>query len=246
MDDERAAPALRRRAALRFVLFLALLVGAFAAARWTPLAGYLDRQALAAALDTLAGRWWAPAVLVGLYVLLCPLGLPATPLIFAGGAVFGAGWGALWNLVGTSLSAGVGYALARGLGRDFVSHLLRGRGLRQLERRLARQDFWTLVSLRFVPLPFPLVNFGAALAGVPAPRFLLATVVGLLPATALYTYFAAGVLQVAAGRAGIDRAVGPGLALVALFALSLLPRWWNTRRRKRRYEELTARRRERG
>ncbi len=48
---------------------------------------------------------------------------------------------------------------------------------------------WPLVQLNFMPLPFPVLNFGAALSGVPRPLFLAAMTVGLIPSTVLHTFF---------------------------------------------------------
>jgi len=241
---EAAAPPLRW-ALVRFLLLVAVVAAAFAAVRWTPLGGLLEQRALEELLARLRAAWWAPAAFVGLYVVVCPLGLPVSPLVFAGGAVFGAGWGALWNGLGTLLGGAVTYGFARGLGRDLVARLARGR-LRRIERRLARADFWSLVAVRFVPLPFPLVNFAAALAGVPAGRFLAATAVGLTPSVVVYTFLATALMRAAGGGGGGGAAAAAGLAILLLFLLTFLPRWWLARRRRRRYRELVEARRERG
>lgn len=242
MNSEPASAPPIGWALARFLLLVAVVAAAFAAVRWTPLGGFLEQQELAGLLARLRAAWWAPAALLGLYAALCPLGLPATPLVLAGGAVFGAGWGALWNWLGTVAGAATSYAFARGLGRDFVARITRGR-LRRIERRLARTDFWSLVAVRFVPLPFPLVNFAAALAGVPAGRFLAASAVGLAPSVAVLTAFATALIRVAGDESGAA-AVAPALAIgLALFLLTFLPRWWLARRRRRRYRELVAARR---
>lgn len=244
-DTDDAAPPLRWAFA-RFLLLVVVVAAAFAAVRWTPLGGYLERQELAGLLARLRAAWWAPAAFVGIYVVLCPLGLPVSPLVFAGGAVFGAAWGALWNGLGTFLGAAASYGFARGLGREFVARLARGGRLRRTERRLARADFWSLVAVRFVPVPFPLVNFAAALAGVPAGRFLAATAVGLTPSVVVYTVLATALMRAAGGGGGGAVAAAAGIAIALLFLLTFLPRWWLARRRRRRYRELVAARRERG
>jgi len=228
----------------RFLLLIAVVAAAFAAVRWTPLGGYLEQQALADLLARLRAAWWAPAALVGLYVVISPLGIPVTPLVFASGAVFGAAWGAVWNWLGCVLGAAVSYGFARGLGREFVARLTRGR-LRRVERRLARTDFWSLVAIRFVPLPFPLVNFGAALAGVPPGRFLAASALGLAPSVGVYTLLATVLMRIAAGGEGGAAGAAAALAVALLLVLTFLPRWWLARRRRRRYQELVAARRER-
>lgn len=230
---------------MRFALFAAVLAAALAAVRWTPLATYLDQNELARQLERLSDPWWSPALLVALYGVLAPLGVPATPLVFAGGAVFGTAWGALWNITGCLLGAATSYGFARGLGRGFVARIARGR-LKKVERRLARADFWSLVAIRFVPLPFPLVNFAAALAGVPPGRFLLSSVVGLTPGVAVYTFFGTSLLRAFGGEGGGAASLGAISAILLLFLLTFLPRWWIARGRRRRYHELRAERSGRG
>jgi uncharacterized membrane protein YdjX (TVP38/TMEM64 family) len=220
-----------RRLIARGLVLLLLLAAGFAAVRWTPLREYLTRETLVALLATLRQAWWSPLALVALYVGLAPLGLPMTPLILAGGAVFGAAWGTLYNLVGTFLGATASYLLARHLGRDLVVHLARGR-LDRVERLLAKHGFWALVRLRFLPLPFALANFGAALAGVSLPVFLGSALVGLAPSMLLFTYFAAALSSAAAdARGAVLRNLA--LALAALLALTLIPNLvaaWSRRR----------------
>jgi uncharacterized membrane protein YdjX (TVP38/TMEM64 family) len=233
---------------VRFALLVAVVAAGAAALRWSPLAAYVTRETLVATFDQLGRSPWAPLGFVALYAALCPLGLPVTPLVVAGGLVFGVFWGATYNFLGTVAGAATTYGMGRLLGREFVVHLL-GERLKRVERLFARTRFWTLVRLRFVPLPFPLVNYGAALAGVPAPLFLSSTAVGLAPSVFLFTYFAA--LLVRAAAAGERR--GPLLvqaslafgSLLTLTLLSFLPKLREGRRRRRRYRELLARRRAR-
>ena len=69
-----------RSALLRFAVFAALLVVGFAVLRWTPLSVFFTKEALIAALSDLRNLWWAPLVLIGLYLVASPLGLPISPL----------------------------------------------------------------------------------------------------------------------------------------------------------------------
>lgn len=231
-------PRIPRGVILRFAVFLAIVLVAAALVRWTSLGDFLEREALVETLAALRDAWWAPLVLIGLYLVLCPIGLPATPLILAGGIVFGTLWGAFYSFVG-SLAGGVaGFLLARLLGADFVHHLL-GDNLRRIERMLDRQAFELLVGLRFLPIPFPLVNFAMAMAGVPLGRFTTSTAVGLAPAILVWTYFASALYRAAAGEtAGILLRLGLALALMLLIStLPILVR----RRLQRRAERSAAR-----
>ncbi|MEM7050432.1 MAG: VTT domain-containing protein [Acidobacteriota bacterium] len=226
-----------RGSRIRFALLIALALGGFVLFRWTPLAGVLESGTL---LDRLREHPLAPALFIGAYALLCPLGVPVSPLVASGGVLFGLGPGTAYNFLGAFAGSATSYGLARFLGRDFVSRLARGR-LQRAERRLRRQSFWTLVQIRFIPIPFPVVNFGAALAGVPATRFLAATAVGLLPAIAVYTQVGAAVVA-AAGSGGEARFAPAAAALAGLVLLTCIPRLWIGRKRRRRLADLSRQR----
>jgi len=193
--------------------------------RWGPLAQYVDPGELLATFRDLARSPWAPLAFLAVYVVLCPLGVPVSPLILAGGLVFGFAWGSVLNVAGTWLGAAVTFAVGRLLGKDFIEHLLGGR-LKVLEEMVSRHGFWTLLRIRFVPIPYALVNYAAALAGVRPAVFLSATALGLAPAIAVYTYFAAALYRLAseperAGIVGLQFAV----ALGGMLLLTFLPRW---------------------
>ena len=208
----------------RFVLFVVLVGTGFAVLRFTPLGerfdALLDRERLVALREGLRAKWWTGPALVGAYSVLAPLGAPVSPLMLAGGAIFGAVKGAILNILGTFLGAAGSFFLARWLGRDFVVHVM--------GERLQR-----------------VVNYGAALAGVPAALFLVATGLGLIPANVVYTYFASALFDAVGG----DRAqvfLQMGVAVAGLLTLSFLPNVLEARRRKRRYRELRAHRRQLG
>jgi phospholipase D1/2 len=225
-----------RRVLLRFLLLPVLLAGGYAAVRWTPLAGYLSGPALAAAISKLRDSWWAPGLLIGGYLVLSPLGVPATPLMIAGGVVFGGAAGSLYNVAGVILGGAASYFLGRLLGRDFVRHVA-GRRLRKVELAIGRRGFWNLVAVRFLPLPFPLVNYGAALAGVRPPLFLSTLALGVTPTVIIYTVFFAAVAHAAAGHRGrIYLQLAAALAL--LLTVTLVPQWVRARRRKQKLASL--------
>lgn len=223
---------LQRRGLVKFLILAAVVVAGFAALRWSPLAQHLEPERAVAALRGLASEPWAPAALILAYVLLVPFGVPVTPILIAGGLVFGFVWGSLLNFAGTWLAGAANFYLGRLLGKDFFEHLF-GERLRRIEGMVERHGFWTLVRIRFVPLPFTLVNYAAAVAGVRPGVFLGATALGLAPSITVFTYFAVALFQLA-DRPG---ETGPvlfqlALALVLLLALTFLPRLWQRRPRR--------------
>jgi uncharacterized membrane protein YdjX (TVP38/TMEM64 family) len=178
---------------VKFLLFVSFLAAGAGVFFWTPLHEMLTAERVEWLIAEWRGAWWSPLLLVALYVGLALLGLPTGPLL-AGGAMFGFLHGSLYSLTGLLLGAAASYEAARFLGRDFVAQIT-GERLRRAERLLERHGFWPLVQTRFLPLPFSAVNFGAALAGVRPMRFLIASVVGLVPSTLIHTYFIARLIS---------------------------------------------------
>jgi uncharacterized membrane protein YdjX (TVP38/TMEM64 family) len=183
---------------------------------------------VSALLDTLAANPWSPIWLLGLWAVLCPLGVPVTPLVLAAGAVFGLGLGWLYNMIGAMLGASLSYYLAGKLGRELIVRLVGERRERQVEEVVHRHGFGFVMRSRLLPIPFALVNYAAALAGFPFRRFAAATFLGLLPALLLYTWFADALVRAATTeRAGL--VLNLGLVLLAMLALTFLPRLFRRR-----------------
>lgn len=238
MREDPEEPRSLRGPAAKFGILLLLVIGGFLAARYTPLANYLTVEKIQASLVHVRGLWWAPAALVGTIIILGSLGLPATPFIIAGAAIFGPVWGTFWNWVGIFLATFTGFLLARLLGREFVERI-GGDKLQRAEKLLHRRGFMPLIAIRFVPVPFTLVNAAAAVVGVKLPKFLLASAIGLLPPIAILTYFSSALLDAATG----DRAAILRHALFVSIAAALLvfiPMGVKRRLRKRKARLLLA------
>jgi len=228
------------RAGLRFGVLLLLLAGSFAAIRWTPLGEMLSAERLQSTLGALRDAWWSPIVHVGLCCLLGGIGVPATPFLIAGAAIFGVAWGTVWNFVGILLASVTGYLVARLLGREFIERI-GGSKVRRAEQFLHRRGFFPLVAVRFVPIPFSLVNAAAAVVGVRFSKFVASTAIGIAPPVAILTYFTAALLQAATGdRAAVARQMI--FVTLSMAFLVFLP--IGIRRRKRRHR-LSRLRRER-
>jgi uncharacterized membrane protein YdjX (TVP38/TMEM64 family) len=203
---------------IKLAILAAIVVGAFAAARAAGIAEYTDVRALAAAVRRARDLPAAPVLFVLAYVLLTTVGLPGSALTLAGGAIFGFWLGTALNWLGATLGATGAYVLARTLGQEAVGRLL-GRHAARLDRAAAQHGFAALLRLRLLPvIPFNALNFGAAFAGVPFRSYVAATAIGIVPGTAVYTYFADAVLSGAEGarRQALVRVAIAGTLLVLL------------------------------
>ncbi len=207
---------------IRLVALAAILLGAFAVVRLTPLGDYFTREGALAGIEALRGSSWAPLVFIAVYSTATALAVPGTVLTLAGGALFGTALGTLFNWIGANIGANIAYWMSRKLGRDGVQRLL-GHRAAGLDRVTRDHGFKGLLTLRLIPLvPFNALNFGSGLTGISGRSYALATAVGILPGTAVYTFFADSLLQGSqeASREAWIRVLVAGLLLVAL---SLLP-----------------------
>lgn len=210
----------------RLALLAGLLAAVALALTVSPLreAYHLDR--VAAAVQQIRDRWWAPPLFVAVYALASGFAIPGTALTLAGGAAFGLWRGSLLNYVAANLGASLAFWLARGLGRDGIRTLAGGR-IDGVDRIAAQGGFLWLVRLRFIPIvPFNVLNFATGLTAMRWRTFAVATAVGIVPGTVIYTAFAdalvAGVRD--AGRAAFLRLAAAGVLLLILSFLPALVR----------------------
>jgi uncharacterized membrane protein YdjX (TVP38/TMEM64 family) len=197
-----------------------------------------DRAALLAFRDAHYGL--AVAGFLAGYVAVVALSLPgATVATLAGGFLFGLFPGVLLNVAGASLGAVLIFLAVRaGVGAEVARRLERQGGAAARLMAGLRQNEWSVLFLmRLVPaVPFFLANLVPAFVGVGLGRFAVTTVLGILPATAVFTWVGAGLGEVfaAGGRPDLSVIVSPAVLgpILALAALSALPLAVNLWRRK--------------
>lgn len=215
-------PARKARDLSRLALFVIIVAAAGLGARAAGLGRFTDPATLVAAIRDFAAVPAAPLLFIAAYALVASFGLPGTPLTLAGGAIFGALGGTLYNWIGATLGATGAFFLARSLGKDAVRSFLGSRA-GALDSMAGASGFVGLLRLRLIPVvPFNALNFGAGLAGMRARDYVAATAIGILPGTAVYTYFADSLLAGAEG-ARSQALLRVAVAGALLIALSFVP-----------------------
>jgi uncharacterized membrane protein YdjX (TVP38/TMEM64 family) len=210
--------------ALAALLILGL-AGLLALLAWPPLraelleiARLLAARDLPGVRDHLRGYGpWAPVVSVLLILgqaVVAPL--PSFPLVYANGLLFGTLWGGLLSWTSVLASAALCFGLARLGGRPLVERFVSPAGLRRADALFERYGVFAVLLARLMPVTaFDLLSYAAGLTRMRLVPFLVATAIGMTPATFLMA--AAGDL----GRRGLAPLVAGAVGLGVLVALAL-------------------------
>ncbi len=133
---------------------------------------------------------WAAAISFFLMVLQSVAApIPAFLLTFANAAIFGWWKGAILSWSSAMAGAAVCYFIAHVLGRDVVERLASRSALASVDVFFERYGKHAILICRLLPfVSFDLVSYAAGLTGMGFWGFFLATGLGQLPATLVYSY----------------------------------------------------------
>jgi len=176
----------RSKAIIKALILVAFIVGAIVLVKYTPVRGYLNKDALGSFLES-AGIW-APLVFIFLYAIGVCLFIPGTLLTGLGGAIFGPYWGFLYVWFGAMLGASAAFFIGRFLGRDFAASLI-GNRLKKYDDGIERNGFATVLYLRLIYFPFTPMNFGMGLTRVRFWDYFAGTGLGIIVGTFIFTFF---------------------------------------------------------
>ena len=180
----------------------------------------------------------AAAIYVGVYLLVTMMAIPGSLWVtLTGGFLFGVAGGSALTWLAAMLGATTLFLAARGALSSLLERQTSG-WLARLRDGFQENAFSYLLFLRLMPLaPFPVVNLAPAFLGVPTRTFVLATAIGIIPGTLVYTFLGAGIGAVldAGGEPDLSLATRPAVwgPLVAFGLLSLMPvfyKLWKQRR----------------
>lgn len=157
--------------------------------------------------------------------------LPAFLLTFANASLFGWWKGAILSWSSAMAGAAACFWIARILGRDAVEKLTSRSGLKQIDEFFDRYGRQSVLIMRLLPfISFDIVSYAAGLTAMSFGSFLIATGIGQLPATIVYSYV--GGMLTGGARLFIT-------ALLVLFAISALAVLLRQIYRKRNQEEIS-------
>ena len=140
--------------------------------------------------------------------------LPAFLLTFANANLFGWWKGAILSWSSAMAGAAVCFYIARLLGRDAVEKLTSRTSLKQIDEFFEKHGRLSILIARLLPfISFDIVSYAAGLTSMSFGSFFIATGIGQLPATIIYSYV--GGMLTGGAKMFVT-------ALLLLFALSAL------------------------
>jgi uncharacterized membrane protein YdjX (TVP38/TMEM64 family) len=179
----------RPRALVLLLCLVLLAVVGYAAWRWTPLSEWVDIRALYGWLRSFRDQPLAPYILLGIYVAASQIMFPITVLIIATAYAFGPWLGFAYAMAGSVLGAVVSYGIGYSLGPETFKRLT-GRYCEVVHRALNEQGLTAAIMTHMLPVaPFTVVNLGSGVVRIRFRDFLIGTVLGLVPGTAVITIF---------------------------------------------------------
>ena len=158
---------------------------------------------------------WGPVVSFLLMILQSVAApLPAFVITFANAALFGWVYGAILSWSSAMAGAAICFYIAKFLGRNTVENLTSKFALDEIDKFFVKYGKHTILIARLLPfMSFDLVSYAAGLTSMSFASFFIATGIGQLPATIVYSY----VGDMLTGGAKLMMT-----GLLTLFALSIL------------------------
>jgi uncharacterized membrane protein YdjX (TVP38/TMEM64 family) len=155
------------------------------------------------------------------YALCVTLFIPASILTLGAGAIFGVVAGTIVVVCGATLGATLAFLLARTVLRHKVEQMTANNPkFRALDRAIAREGSKIVLLIRLAPVfPFTYINYAFGLTGIRLLPYVLATFIGIIPASFAFVYLGNAAASAATGSADTARmAIKIGGAVVALIA----------------------------
>ncbi|MDD2382958.1 MAG: TVP38/TMEM64 family protein [Sulfurospirillaceae bacterium] len=132
----------------------------------------------------------APFVSFGLMVFQSVMApLPAFLITFANAALFGWVYGAMLSWASAMVGAVLCFYIAKFLGRETVQKLTSKMALESVDAFFEKHGVYAILIARLLPfISFDVVSYAAGLTSMRLGAFIVATGIGQLPATLVYSY----------------------------------------------------------
>jgi uncharacterized membrane protein YdjX (TVP38/TMEM64 family) len=162
-------------------------------------------------IDSVEMAWWGVLAYIAVYLARPIVLFPASVLTVVGGLLFGPVVGVIIVMVAANGSATIAYLVGRLLGRtpgarvDEEGDHAATTPISRWSTKMRDNSFVTVLVMRFLFLPYDLVNYAAGALRIRYVPFIAATALGSLPGTISFVLLGASLDRVDQGLDGIDR-----------------------------------------
>src|SRR5438093_8494527 len=183
------------------------------------------------------------AIFLVAYVVACVLLLPGLVLTLGAGFAYGVAVGVPLVWVSANLGAAVAFLLGRTLARERIGARVAGNPrFAAIDRAVGREGFKIVLLTRLSPaFPFNLLNYAYGLTRVTFRDYVVGSLIGMIPGTAMYVYLGSlvtSVTQLSSGApsGGAAKQALTWVGVAATVAVTLML----TRIARRALDEVTA------
>lgn len=129
-------------------------------------------------------------VYIVVYAICVVAFIPASILTLGAGAIFGFVGGTIVVVIGATIGATLAFLLARTVMRKRIVKMTESNAkFRALDRAIANEGMKIVFLVRLaVVFPFTYINYAFGLTAIPLWRYVLATFLGIIPATAAFVF----------------------------------------------------------
>jgi uncharacterized membrane protein YdjX (TVP38/TMEM64 family) len=199
-------------------IFVALLVIAAIVMAWHFLPVSQSLRAFQAYVKNLGALGYIVYIIV--YAICVVAFIPASILTLGAGAIFGFVGGTIVVVIGATIGATLAFLLARTVMRKRVETMTATNAkFRALDRAIANEGMKIVFLVRLaVVFPFTYINYAFGLTAIPLWRYVAATFVGIIPATAAFVFASSAATKAATAQtSSITKIVyiaGGGVAII--------------------------------
>ena len=166
-------------------------------------------------------------VYIAVYVVCVVAFIPASVLTVGAGAIFGFAGGTIVVVIGATIGSALAFLLARTVMRKRIEKMTASNAkFRALDRAIANEGMTIVFLVRLaVVFPFTWVNYAFGLTAIPLWRYVLATFLGIIPATAAFVFASSAATKAATGgTSNITKIVYIAGGIVAIVVSVLIGR----------------------
>lgn len=135
----------------------------------------------------------SPFVFIVIFIFATIAFLPGLPITVLAGILFGAFWGTVYVIIGSTIGVSASFLIGRYLGRDAVKNMVdKNEKMSRLDNFIQEQGNTILIISRLVPLfPFNLQNYAYGITDIKFSTYFWYSFVFMIPGTFIYTCFGA-------------------------------------------------------